>query len=424
MLEHVLSGEIRLPRGERPDAVRRRRRHRRRRRRGAHRRPPRGRALRADRPAIADLRPRRPRRSRPARAARSVRAGLAGSARRRGGRARCADEVVELLTYLFERGDGRPQRPARRTACGGPRPRAAGLRRLRSRSRRQRGLGCGARRRGGVGTMSDLLVAVTVVTAVGCGLSAGALFAFSSFVMRALARLPASQGIAAMNSINVVAVTPAFMTALFGTGLLCVALAVWALVDWHGSFSPYLVAGGAAYLIGVPGVTMAFNVPRNDALAGVDPRMPKRITTGGVTSPSGRRGTTCGCWRVSPRRRRSCWAWQLGERRSRPAGVLTGRGTEIWARAATLAAPGLESLPDRDAGDQQRRERVEPPPAEQRVAGEAEEDGPGEIGADQVLCALAVGGRASRASRPAAAWRCRGSASRPGSSRSAPCRAR
>ena len=76
--------------------------------------------------------------------------------------------------------------------------------------------------------MSDLLVAVTIAAVVGCGLSAGALFAFSSFVMRALARLPAPQGIAAMNSINVVAVTPVFMTALFGTGLLCIALAVWA----------------------------------------------------------------------------------------------------------------------------------------------------------------------------------------------------
>lgn len=36
--------------------------------------------------------------------------------------------------------------------------------------------------------MADLLVALTLVTALGCGLSAGALYAFSSFVMPALAR--------------------------------------------------------------------------------------------------------------------------------------------------------------------------------------------------------------------------------------------
>jgi hypothetical protein len=41
---------------------------------------------------------------------------------------------------------------------------------------------------------------------------AGVFFPFASFVMPALARLPAAHGIAAMNSINVLAVTPVFMT--------------------------------------------------------------------------------------------------------------------------------------------------------------------------------------------------------------------
>jgi uncharacterized membrane protein len=50
--------------------------------------------------------------------------------------------------------------------------------------------------------MDDLLVGLTLVTALGCGLSAGALYAFSSFAMPALARLPAAQGIAAMQSIT------------------------------------------------------------------------------------------------------------------------------------------------------------------------------------------------------------------------------
>jgi hypothetical protein len=38
----------------------------------------------------------------------------------------------------------------------------------------------------------------------------GVFFAFSSFVMAALRRLPAAQGIAAMQSIHVTAVTPVF----------------------------------------------------------------------------------------------------------------------------------------------------------------------------------------------------------------------
>jgi uncharacterized membrane protein len=119
--------------------------------------------------------------------------------------------------------------------------------------------------------MDDPLAALTFVAALGCGLSAGALFAFSSFVMRALARLPAAQGIAAMQSINVMAPTPAFMTALFGTGLACVAVAIWALADWHDSYSPWLLAGGAAYLTGTIGLTLGYHVPRNNALAAVEP---------------------------------------------------------------------------------------------------------------------------------------------------------
>jgi uncharacterized membrane protein len=42
--------------------------------------------------------------------------------------------------------------------------------------------------------MNGLLAALTVVAAVGCGLNAGVFFAFSSFVMKALARLQPAQG--------------------------------------------------------------------------------------------------------------------------------------------------------------------------------------------------------------------------------------
>ena len=66
--------------------------------------------------------------------------------------------------------------------------------------------------------MSDALFALTLVTALGCGLNAGVFFAFSTFVMAGLRRLPAPQAIAAMQSINVTRRTPAFMTALLGTG--------------------------------------------------------------------------------------------------------------------------------------------------------------------------------------------------------------
>jgi len=102
-------------------------------------------------------------------------------------------------------------------------------------------------------------------------LAAGVFFAFSTFVVPALGRLPAPQGIAAMQSINVAAINPWFMTALFGTAGACVATMVAALADWGESYAPYLLVAGVLYLIGAIGVTIAYHVPRNEELAKLEP---------------------------------------------------------------------------------------------------------------------------------------------------------
>ena len=119
--------------------------------------------------------------------------------------------------------------------------------------------------------MEGLLFVLTLVAALGCGLSTGALFAFSSFVMPALARLAPARGNEAMQSINVMAPTPVFMSALFGTGLLCAVLAVWGIFTLDEDYGPYLLAGGVVYLLGPVGLTMGYHVPRNNALAATDP---------------------------------------------------------------------------------------------------------------------------------------------------------
>jgi uncharacterized membrane protein len=123
--------------------------------------------------------------------------------------------------------------------------------------------------------MNGLLVALTVIAALGCGLVAGVFFAFSTFVMKALRELPPARGIAAMQAINVAAIpSPFFLTGL-GTAVGCVALAVWGVVEWDEPFGPYLLCGGALYLVGAMAVTVAFNLPRNDSLATVDPAGPQ-----------------------------------------------------------------------------------------------------------------------------------------------------
>ena len=108
-------------------------------------------------------------------------------------------------------------------------------------------------------------------TAIACAVVSGVFFAFSSFVMRALTRLPPEQGIAAMQSINVVVINPLFMTALFGTGIACAAWVVYAVMQWQGAVSACLIGGSLSYLLGTIVVTMVCNVPLNDALAATNP---------------------------------------------------------------------------------------------------------------------------------------------------------
>lgn len=119
--------------------------------------------------------------------------------------------------------------------------------------------------------MPGLLYPLTLIAAVGCGLAAGVFFAFSSFVMKALARLQPAQGVAAMQAINRAAINLAFMLALFGTALACLVIAGVALAHLHASYTPYVLAGSGLYLTGAIAVTIAFHVPRNEALARVEP---------------------------------------------------------------------------------------------------------------------------------------------------------
>ena len=115
---------------------------------------------------------------------------------------------------------------------------------------------------------SDMLISAT---AIACAVVAGVFFAFSSFVMGALMRLPPAQGIAAFQSINIVVINRVFMTALFGTGVACAAWVVYAVMEWNGAASACLIGGSLSYLLGTIVVTIVCNVPLNDALAAIDP---------------------------------------------------------------------------------------------------------------------------------------------------------
>jgi uncharacterized membrane protein len=110
-----------------------------------------------------------------------------------------------------------------------------------------------------------------LVSALSSALVAGMFYAFSSFVMAALARIPSHEGIHAMNSINVTVIRPSFMVCFMGSAVLGVGLGGWALLSISQFDSQLLLLACLLYVVGCFGVTMVFNVPLNNQLAATPP---------------------------------------------------------------------------------------------------------------------------------------------------------
>ncbi|MEM1255570.1 MAG: anthrone oxygenase family protein [Cyanobacteria bacterium P01_H01_bin.21] len=114
--------------------------------------------------------------------------------------------------------------------------------------------------------------------AIGSALTAGIFFAFSTFVMQALAQQPSAPGIATMQAINITVINPWFMAVFFGPALAGLLLAIAALSQWHQPAAVYWLVGSLLYLVGTIGVTVAGNIPLNDALAVVSPNSAEGVT--------------------------------------------------------------------------------------------------------------------------------------------------
>ena len=106
-----------------------------------------------------------------------------------------------------------------------------------------------------------------VLALLGSAVIGGVFFAFSSFIMKALARVPSSEGIAAMQSINVVVLNPSFLGTFFGTAVISLLVAGLAIKGWGSPSAPWFLAGAVLYVVGTFLVTILGNVPLNDQLA-------------------------------------------------------------------------------------------------------------------------------------------------------------
>lgn len=118
--------------------------------------------------------------------------------------------------------------------------------------------------------MNSLTIVATISAIVGTALIGGIFFAFSNFVMKALERVPSSEGVLAMQTINVTVLNRWFLGVFTGTGVVCLALAIVSIATWTAAHSPYLLGGAVCYIGGTWLVTAFGNVPLNNKLAAVD----------------------------------------------------------------------------------------------------------------------------------------------------------
>lgn len=101
-------------------------------------------------------------------------------------------------------------------------------------------------------------------------LVAGVFLAFSDFIMRSLALTGGVGGVEAMQVINREVFRWLFMALFLGMAGISVFLAGYAWFGLDGPAATLILLAALVYLVGCFGVTVAFNVPLNETLAGMD----------------------------------------------------------------------------------------------------------------------------------------------------------
>lgn len=115
-----------------------------------------------------------------------------------------------------------------------------------------------------------MLKTLPLFMCIGAGVVAGVFFAFSTFVMKALVQLAAGHAVEAMQRINIVVLNPLFLGVFVGTAVLAGVCVLAGLTAWGETRSFLLLGAGVCYALGCFGVTVGFNVPRNERLARMD----------------------------------------------------------------------------------------------------------------------------------------------------------
>jgi uncharacterized membrane protein len=119
--------------------------------------------------------------------------------------------------------------------------------------------------------MSPFFVLLMQVAILAYALVGGAFLAFSDFIMRSLSLTGVLGGVEAMQVINREVFRWVFMTLFLGMAAVSLILVGYGGIVIGGGPGTLIAIAGLAYFIGCFGVTVCFNVPMNEALAGMDP---------------------------------------------------------------------------------------------------------------------------------------------------------
>lgn len=98
----------------------------------------------------------------------------------------------------------------------------------------------------------------------------GVFLAFSDFIMRSLAKTGSTEGVQAMQVINREVFRWVFMTLFLGLVPISLIIVGYTATHLDGPVSVFMAVAGLTYLFGCFGVTLFFNVPMNETLAGME----------------------------------------------------------------------------------------------------------------------------------------------------------
>ena len=118
--------------------------------------------------------------------------------------------------------------------------------------------------------MSTAFFILLQLSLLAYALVAGVFLAFSDFIMRSLALTGGTGGVEAMQVINREVFRWVFMTLFLAMAAASILIAGYAWIAVSGSAGTLIGLAALVYLIGCFGVTVVFNVPMNEALAGMD----------------------------------------------------------------------------------------------------------------------------------------------------------